>query len=202
MTSVLVIWRRRIRAATVVLRWWIVRIVAHLHHRGAQGLSVCSIDDGLALRVDRAPVRSLLHAASVSQVRVRGMSWHERVRLGRHGSKDALLVEAKAVGASSIWRGVEAVATDLDGSAKSVHGSHSHRSHLSPTAVAAGDGSTLPRSRLAEVYLRLRRTLVVRLRIWHLMRLALIHIVGRVASVRIVLDVLWRWQSNHLAWLL
>ena len=43
------------------------------------------------------------------------MCWHESVRLRRDGGEDAFLMKTQAIGASSVRRRVEAVASYLDG---------------------------------------------------------------------------------------
>ena len=69
-----------------------------------------AVDDGLTLlRVDGASVP----AASVAQVRIGRVGWDESVGLRGDGREDAFLVEAGAVGAASVGRRVEAVASDL-----------------------------------------------------------------------------------------
>ena len=69
-----------------------------------------AIDDRLTLlRVDGASVPT----AGVAQVRVGRMSWDESVGLRGDGREDAFLVEAGTIRAASVWRRVEAVASDL-----------------------------------------------------------------------------------------
>ena len=69
-----------------------------------------AVDDGLTLLgVDGASVPT----ASVAQVRVGRVGRDESVGLGGDGREDAFLVEAGTVCAASVWRRVEAVASDL-----------------------------------------------------------------------------------------
>ena len=55
----------------------------------------------------------LRHSSGVAQVWVGGVGWDEGVCLGGDGGEDAFLVEAEAVGAASVWGGVEAVTANL-----------------------------------------------------------------------------------------
>lgn len=84
-------------------------------HRRSQRLTVRAIYGRLTLlRVDWPARRtSRGHRSPRAHVRVCRMGWDEGLSLGGHRSEDAFLLKALAIGATSIFGGVEAGATDL-----------------------------------------------------------------------------------------
>ena len=77
---------------------------------------MCTIYRGrlTLLRVDWSTPTTLgWHGRVVAEMRVGGMRRNERLRLGRDGSEDALLLEALAIGATTVLGCFEARAANL-----------------------------------------------------------------------------------------
>lgn len=81
------------------MRWWIVGVV----HGGTQRLSVGTINCRLPLMgINRSTSPLWWHCTWLAKMRVGGMGRDEGLRLGRHGCKNAFLLEPLAVGTTSI----------------------------------------------------------------------------------------------------
>ena len=116
------------------------------------------------------------------------MCRHKGLRLRRYRRENAFLLEALAVGAPSVFRGLKSRATNLP-----YINYHTIRvsslSYLAPPTIPTSNSGTLPRCRLVLVHGMRRRRWSMRI-----MRMARVHVVhlGTV-EVRRVLLVWRRW---------
>ena len=92
------------------MRRWIVGVV----HGWAQGLAMSPVDGRLPLmRIDGSTSPLWWHRTWLAKMRVGGMGRDEGLRLGRHGCKNAFLLEPLTIGTTSILGGIEPRATNL-----------------------------------------------------------------------------------------
>ena len=101
MTSIIVDWAALIsrRLHRVAVRRPISRLVCHW----PQWLSVSAVDSRLPLlRVQRSSTTLRLQSPSVAKMWVRSVGWYKGLRLGGHWSENAFLLEALAVGTTTI----------------------------------------------------------------------------------------------------
>ena len=159
-----------------------------------------AVDDGLTLLgVDGASVPT----ASVAQVRVGRVGRDESVGLGGDGREDAFLVEAGTVCAASVWRRVEAVASDLVPVREGRANRHdTGMAYLSPSAISTCNCRSLPWCWLIEAHLSVLRVVAWVVRTWliWMLRMPLVHVVGRSGMIHVgmLLGLRWR-ESNHFA---
>lgn len=80
-----------------------MRIIGVLPLMHRKGLAMCAINGGgplLGINRSSTPLRR--HPPAVPQMRIRRVCGHKGLRLRRHGSEDAFLLETLAVGATAV----------------------------------------------------------------------------------------------------
>jgi len=105
-------------------------------------------------------------------------------------------MKADAIGTAPIRRRVESVTSNLPLISSLAAFKHSGFAHLTPSTVPAGYCCALPRCRLTEVHLSMLRVAVGVMRIGrirYVLRMSLVHVVGRMA-VEILLLLRLRWR--------
>ena len=89
------------------------RVIGIMGH-WPQRLSVSPVDGWLPLlRVQRSSTTLVWQRSSVAKMRVGRVRWDEGLRLRRDGGEDTFLLEALAIGTTTVIRCFEARATNL-----------------------------------------------------------------------------------------
>lgn len=187
MTSIIVNWAALIwprRRHRVAMRR-IIRVVCHWPQR----LSVSTVNSRLPLlRVQRSATALGWQSPSVAKMWVRSVGWYEGLRLGRDWCEDTLLLEALAVGTTTVIGCFEARATNLQLISTTRKTLKLASTYLAPSTISTRDCRSLPRSRL---------TLITHVRLSHCSRVrgpvGGIHVVGRYGVSHIWMALLgWR----------
>lgn len=188
MTSIIVnraalIWPRR-RHRVAMRR--IVRVVSHWPQR----LSVSTVDGRLPLlRVQRSATALRWQSPSVAQMWVRRVGWYEGLRLGRDWCEDTLLLEALAIGTTTVIGCFEARATNLRLISTTRDTLKLASTYLAPSTISTRDCRSLPRSGL---------TLIAHVRLSHCSRVWGsvwgIHVVGRYGGISHIWMALLGWR--------
>ena len=188
MTSIIVDWAALIwprRRHRVAMRRRIIGVVCHW----AQRLSVSAVNSRLPLlRIQWSSSTLGWQSPSVAKMWVRSVGWYEGLRLGGDWCEDTLLLEALAVGTTTVIRCFETRATNLQLVSATRSMLKRDSSYLAPSTISACNGRSLPRGRL---------TLVAHVRLSHGSRIRrpvlCIHVVRRYCVSHIWMALL-RWR--------
>jgi hypothetical protein len=195
--ATIVIHRSRVRTWTVALRRGRIIWILSLWQDRPQRLAMRAVQYRLAWRSVHGPsIWMLWYPTCVSKVWICCVRWYKRVRLRRHWGENTFLMKADAIGTAPIRRRVESVTSNLPLISSPAGSTHSGSAHLTPSTIPAGDCGALPRCRLTEVHLSVLRIAVgvVRIgRIRYMLRMSLVHVVGRMA-VEVLLLLRLRWR--------
>ena len=154
----------------VAVRRRIVRVMCHWPQR----LSVSPVDSRLPLlRVQRSSTTLGRQGPRVAKMWVGSVGRDKGLRLGGDGGEDAFLLEALAVGTTTVIRCLEAGATNLYLIRTTRYVLNHATTYLAPSTVSTCDGRSLPRCWL---------TLIAHVRLSHRSRVR--RPVGRVHVVR------------------
>ena len=125
------------------------------------------------LRIQRSSTTLWWQSPSIAEMWVRSVGWNKGLRLGRDWSEDAFLLEALAVGTTTVIRCFEARATNLYPISITRNISGLAVTYLAPSTISTRDGRSLPRCRL---------TLIAHVRLSHSSRIR--RSVGRIHIMR------------------